>query len=306
MNGSIVSTMGVVIFNGLQVEGTGTGLDATVSVGGAWVRRTPTPVVDMDLGDGPYFIFNDEPQTVEFAANASGSVRIDLVVARICDSQYAPSSSEFTIAVVEGTPGAGTPSVPADSCTYYELASVSIASGETIIAGSPSFYGVTDDDITDLRFTYQLWTNVCPYIELTASAGTSIAANLADTKVTLANRFPASTAFFNVATSVVTVNYAGLYDISGYVAHGAIAAGEAAEVSIWKNGLAGTRLVRNSAGVAPTAADSATTAFTPSVRRVALIAGDTIQLVAAQSSAGAVTTSHGANNISRLLIEKVG
>jgi hypothetical protein len=302
MNGAVVSTSGVMLFDAFQVQGTGLGLEATVNSGGAWIRADSL-LTSLAGDEGPLFVYSTDTETVEFSANASGSVRIDLVAIRVCDAQYAPVASEFTIVVIEGTPGAGTPTVPADSCVYYVLASVSIASGETIIAGAPSFYGLTDDDITDTRYTYQMWTNVCPYVELVASAGTSIAANMADTKVNLATTVHNETdPFFIVAASVVTVNFAGLYDIHGAMTHGAVASPEAVEAAIWKNGLAGTRIARTSC--AASNADGATMALNPSIRRVALVEGDTIQLTAAQSSGGAVTSVNAATT--RLLIEKVG
>lgn len=68
------------------------------------------------------------------AANASGSLRIDLVVLEILEG-----SSKGRTRVVQGTPGAGVPATP-NNC--LPLASVSCANGFTVI---------TSTEVTDLR-----------------------------------------------------------------------------------------------------------------------------------------------------------
>lgn len=140
-----------------------------------------------------------------------------------------------------------------------------------------------------------------PSVELTASALTSIAVS-AYTKVALAttSHLDGGSAFFTVSSSVITIVQAGRYDLSAFC--GFVTGGTAGNryVAISKNGTA--------VHVSESGTASGNQEFlSVNAGEVTLAAGDTIQLVAFQSgNAGGLNTEHTANNVSRLMVRKVG
>lgn len=85
------------------------------------------------------FYLNDANKSVSIAANASGSVRIDIIV---LEADY--TAQTVRIAVVQGTPGAGVPNLTQTAATLWQipLAYLTLASGYVSIASTA---------ITDMR-----------------------------------------------------------------------------------------------------------------------------------------------------------
>ena len=97
-------------------------------------------------------------RTLAISANSSGSTRIDLICLYL-DSGATPDNTASNIAelvVVEGTPGAGAPSLPA---YHLELAQVTVVNGATEIETA---------DITDSR---QQCTIKAPFLAVTVNRG---------------------------------------------------------------------------------------------------------------------------------------
>lgn len=91
--------------------------------------------------------FSGATETLTFAANSSGSTRIDLICIKV-DTTVTDGETDNTgvasLVVVQGTPGAGVPSTPDDHLALYR---VTIANGETEI---------TSAEVTDVRVTCTL------------------------------------------------------------------------------------------------------------------------------------------------------
>jgi hypothetical protein len=107
----------------------GLGVLGTTAPGGMLVRVTPGHA--MIRG---FLYANDANKDVVIAANASGSARIDTVVLRLV-----PTSNICTALVVQGTPGAGAPSlIQVVGGTWdFPLCDVAVANGAaSILAGN--------------------------------------------------------------------------------------------------------------------------------------------------------------------------
>ncbi len=139
--GLLIGTSGVATVDDLAVAAAGTpAATVVVSAGAAVIRGTSSPV------QGAYACRNDAPVTLPIAANASGNARIDLVCARVFDSQYDGGSvDKWDLIVVAGTPS-GTPAVPTLPPNAIPLARVAVSNG---------FSAITSGDITDVRKVMQ-------------------------------------------------------------------------------------------------------------------------------------------------------
>lgn len=295
INGSLVCVEGVIGDGSLFVtESAVPAKSVDIAVGGAWIENDQD---DAPLGDeGPYFVFNPEIQTLEIAANTSGSIRQDTILVRVCDAQYAPVASAFTIVVNEGTPGAGPPAAPSDGCTYYTLATVTLANG---------YSTVTNANILDTRELYELCTVQGPNVSLEADAVTSISNGAGGTKVVFGQQLHTDPDYFTILSSVVTVTESGVYDIDG-MAEIATAAARV-EIGISKNGLytAGvilTELAYERAGTP----GSTRTGGSFSRSNVFLNAGDTLQVYGFQNGAGSANTRDSASFHAFFNVRKVG
>lgn len=295
INGGFVCGEGVVGATSLAVSQSAVpAASVDVAVGGAWVMN------DQDiapLGDeGPYFVFNDEVQTLTIAANASGSSRIDAILVRVCDAQYAPFSSAFTLVVNQGTPGGGFPAYPADGCTYYLLASVAVANGFTTI---------TNANITDAREIFRMCSTTGPYVALQALSNTTIAASGTESAVGGWDQLHIDGDYYTVTggdSQIVTVLETGLYDVAGMTA--VVTPGLVVEVGISVGGL--TSIVTALSFVR--AGSPATTRVGGSFSRtnVPLTAGDTLQVFATQSDGSTRSTADSGNYKSWFNVTKVG
>lgn len=141
----LVCTEGVGAFTEIAVtQSVVPAMSVDVSAGHAFIAND-------EATDQMYHVYNDAVETLEISDNTSGSTRIDLIVIQVCDSQYSVLPAGGDLVVIEGTPGAGAPSLPADDCTYYLLAEITVANGETTITGTPTSFGGSDGEIEDTR-----------------------------------------------------------------------------------------------------------------------------------------------------------
>lgn len=175
MQGGLVCSEGVGAFSQLLVtQTTPASADVTVSEGHAFVYNDSA-----GSDGGMYHVYNDGPVTLTVPLNSSGVDRLDSIWVQICDSEYAPVTSGFTLYYLEGSLVA-----PSDGCTYYKLANLTVpdgvGSGGSNVTGTPTYFGDTDGIIFDARIgAFQLcgddggWVNSLP----TALDFPSVAAN---------------------------------------------------------------------------------------------------------------------------------
>lgn len=83
----------------LLVTSGGSGLNVSVAQGGVWIEGDDD---DRGFAHG----YNDAPVTRTAGPNASGSPRIDTVVARLYDSAYGEGADEWQLEILPGTPDA--------------------------------------------------------------------------------------------------------------------------------------------------------------------------------------------------------
>lgn len=122
------------------------------------VTEKGTPDMSVDVAEGIAYVLNDSftefastqhywdvlkdaSENLSISSNSSGSTRIDIVCIKI-DTGASPdanASNVMTTIVVEGTPGAGTPSTPSN---HLKLAEITVANGET---------SITTSEISDTR-----------------------------------------------------------------------------------------------------------------------------------------------------------
>lgn len=129
---------------------------------------TPTPGMFVKIADGVVYVPNNDFDAEEItttkgwrvviksegnlaiAANSSGSTRIDLVCIKV-DKVTTPNEFASNVAtkiIVQGTPGAGAPALPAK---HYKLAQVTVINGATEIENA---------DIADSRTQIAITANI--------------------------------------------------------------------------------------------------------------------------------------------------
>lgn len=283
--GGVVCTEGVTSAGDLLVTAAGgASINVNVAAGTAWVAG------DLNGSSGMYFVTNDAQVTVTIAANGAGSSRIDLILATVYDSQYIGAADNWAIEVVQGTAGGGVPAVPDSTrAGYLILGHVTVpASG-----GTPSVVANLAETIVTCGRT----DVAQPYALLTAAGTTTVPTGGATpTLITLATTTHLDSAYFTVASSVVTITEDGTYDIGwSLTLTGSPASWVGSGIS--KNGLAFANLI------AHMDIGDATTTYVVSTTHSgeSLSAGNTLRLVGYQNSGSSKTASSG-----RLLIRKVG
>lgn len=135
---SLVCEPGVVDAGDLEVTAA-SGWSVGVAAGAAFVEGTVT------ADQGVYHVVNDASRLVTLSPAHPSLARIDLVVARVYDSQYAGALDEWRLEAVAGTP-AGSPSAPAVPDSSIVLAQVLLPAGSANIGAAT---------ITDQRKRYQ-------------------------------------------------------------------------------------------------------------------------------------------------------
>lgn len=142
---------GVVEPGGLEVtEKSGTpDMSVDVAAGRAWIKG------DEDSFQGTYFVENESTTNLAISAADATNDRIDLVVAKVEDSDYSGATDAWSLAVVTGTPAAS-PSAPSAPDNSITLAQVDVAA----LASS-----IVDADITDSRSQWKPWDLNGPIVE---------------------------------------------------------------------------------------------------------------------------------------------
>lgn len=132
----------------LLVTDGASGLQVSVAAGAGFVDGTQI------ANQGTYHVFNDAAKTLTASAADPTDDRIDLVVARVYDSEYSGALDEWRLELVTGaaSPSPAPPALPANSLVLAEL---------LINAGSST---IAPGDITDARVSAVL----CQPYEITA------------------------------------------------------------------------------------------------------------------------------------------
>jgi len=135
------------------------GVNAGIVDGGDLVvtEKSGTPTMSVDIATGRCFVAGDENTyqglyfcdnrgVTNLAVSASDPTndRIDLVVAKVEDSDYSGATDAWSLAIVEGTPS-GSPSAPSLPNNALQLASILVQNAVSTIV---------DADITDSRVLY--------------------------------------------------------------------------------------------------------------------------------------------------------
>lgn len=267
----------------------------TIAAGSAWVEADGINV------EGMYRVPNDGPVTVQLDAGGGGNPRVDTIVATVKDSQSTGVDNLWTLQ----EPLVGTPDAAAALTDAGIAASAAAVPDNTVVlayvlvpAADTLTTTISGANILDARNNY-LSCDVDPFVQLVATAVTAITPASTFVKVNLATTVHIDRDFFSVASSIVTVKQAGLYDVGAY---GGFSGGLAGDrfLSIGKNGT--TDRTIGQAGVV------GSTQFVPTVSgiMIPLAANDTIQLCAEQSGQASLDTLHSASTVSRLTIRKVG
>lgn len=127
-------------------------------LGGMIVTQTVTPSMGVIVSSGDAFIYGQSSagvqgvyhvyamsnEVVPLAAAHASLPRIDLVVARVYDSEYSGSDDEWGYEVIQGTPASSPvpPTIPTATSSSLVLAQVAVAAAATSIVNA---------DVTDLR-----------------------------------------------------------------------------------------------------------------------------------------------------------
>jgi hypothetical protein len=199
---SIICTDGVVDRYGGDLLVTAVGgasVNVSVAAGSAWIDGS------LNGAQGTYNVVNDAAKVMTIGANGAGADRIDLIVASIYDSQYIGAVDQWALEVVPGVAGGGVPAVPTTTRSGY------IILGEVTVPAS----GATPSVVADVR-TSMSTCGANPFVNLTASASTEVAAGGIETQLDLDTIVYVDPEFFDVTTTpnAVGILADGLYDIT--------------------------------------------------------------------------------------------
>jgi hypothetical protein len=195
---ALVQQQGVVLAPGYlpQITATKTGdlavnqagtpsMSLVVSAGSAYINGTTTST------QGAYFFYNDAAYTVGPLATApTSNTRIDLIIARINDAQYAGSTNSATIEVVTGT-AAASPVAPSAPASSLILAQVLVGTNVTSILNASITDKRTRAARQDAYFVSDATTSDTATIGVLASQ-TGYALAIRDSSGNLLNGFTAS------------------------------------------------------------------------------------------------------------------
>jgi hypothetical protein len=130
-------------FGDLAVTATGTGLQTAIARGGCYIKG------DDGTDQGLYHGYNDATVNITLDAADGTNPRIDLIVARVKDTEYGISGDVVVVEKVTGTPAAS-PVEPTLPPTALKLASILVTNGlVTLTAGN----------ITDKRYSARFARN---------------------------------------------------------------------------------------------------------------------------------------------------
>lgn len=142
-------TPGTLVPGDLKVTQTGTpSMILDIAAGSAIINGTDV------AGQGPYIFVNDAQATVTIATADATHGRLDLIVARVKDAEFAGASNTGTIEPVTGTPAAS-PVAPSAPTNTMILAVIEVDANATSIATAK---------IADARTASSLWTASRGYV----------------------------------------------------------------------------------------------------------------------------------------------
>lgn len=284
-----------VVGGSLAVTTGGSGLNLSIAQGGFFAEGD-------DDDRGVYHGYNDAAVTLTAGAADPTNPRIDQVIARVYDSTYGEGADEWALEVLAGTPTGGATLTNLNGAATLPDNSVRLA----YVLVPATFVGpfVDATHIKDARTEFVACGQPsAPYVDLNASAATSIPHNTA-TKVNLATTVHLDDEFFSVSASVITVLKTGLYDVSAYAGYATGTVGSIQEFYVGKGGLTNKTIADYYSE------PSTSIVLTLSGLAVPLTAGDTLQLGAYQfqgSGSAALNTTHSAGvRVCRLMVRKVG
>lgn len=203
----------------LAVTQTGTAsMVLDVAAGAAVINGTDA------TGQGPYIFVNDAQATVTIATADATHGRIDLVVARVKDAEFAGALTVGTIEPVTGTP-ASIPVAPTAPTNTIILAQIEVDANATSITTAK----ITDQRVKFARLSQLRGVPVCSVTEAGAySFTTTLTVLKFDTPAT------DSHSAFSTSTGQYTVPEEGIYLVTADVFAAATAGN--ATVFVQKNG----------------------------------------------------------------------
>lgn len=80
---------------------------------------------------GDYSVFNDNSQVLTVAASSPTTNRIDIIGVRVQDAFYTGVVNSADLAIVQGTPAAGTPAPPTLPASFMPIVQVTVNAGTT-------------------------------------------------------------------------------------------------------------------------------------------------------------------------------
>lgn len=213
---ALVCTEGVsdVLDGSLQVTDGAAGLQVNVAAGRAFIQG------DSVSDQGMYVVYNDATEVLTATTANPTNPRIDLVVARVRDSQYTGSDDDWILEIVAGTPAAS-PVAPALPSTAIALAQISVLAGATTLAAG---------DITDLRDPFQLCTDEA-FLSIYRSTAISRAAGVESVVNWNATEEATNT---TLTSTNRMAGPAGLYTVSTFIKYDG-ATGESTFLTLRKN-----------------------------------------------------------------------
>ncbi len=264
------TSAGVTSFTALQVteRGAGANMSVDVAAGGAVLDGTE------DTHQGHYHLYVDATENLAIAAADATYPRIDLVVAKVADSEYSGATDAGALAVVTGTPAASPaqPSAPANSLV---LAAVAVAAGAATVVNA---------NITDLRARFGRPPAVSAYKTTSSNVPNSAWTTLAlDTEYWDTHGFHDLVA--NNSRLTVPAGFDGLYACEAQINFDGNAAGSSRSMAVLIDGWLSVVLEQ----VAPSAAATVLGASVPGGLRLA--AGQYVELQAKQNSGGSLAIS---------------
>lgn len=123
---------------GLTATATGTSRNVVISEGGAFIEGENAP------GQGMYSVANVGTRSLTIAAPDLSDPRIDLIVARVYDSQYLGSTDVWALEVVQGvaSPSPTAPGTPTNAVPLWQ------------VRANPGSTNIGTADLTDVRESY--------------------------------------------------------------------------------------------------------------------------------------------------------
>ena len=259
---------GVTTFAALQVtqRGAGANMSVDVAAGGAVIDGSE------NTHQGHYHFYVDAVENLVIAAADATYPRIDLVVAKIEDSEYSGATDAGSLAVVAGTPAAS-PAEPAAPANSLVLAAVAVAAGAT---------SVVNANITDRRARFGRPPAVSAY----KTTNTNVP-DAAWTTLGLDTEYWDTHGFHGLVNSRLTIpaGFDGLYACDAQINFDGSTGGSSRSMAVLIDGW--LRVVLEQ--VPPSAAATVLGAPVPGGLRLA--AGQYVELQAKQNSGGVLAIS---------------